>query len=569
MPTYFITRPEEEKHLPADIPPGGILAENLTYLGGCGIREVFGMQVGYFSGTRDPPQKPDFDETLLNALFSRSRLPSFSGIDILLTNHWSQGILSNLKDVTIAGLATTEQQTFGSETVSSLCEALTPRYHLSASPNHLAFERAPYSHELANRPTTRFVALAEVFNSRKAKFMYAFSIEPMVTLSREVLLQKPEGTTSSPFGFRRAALEAEKIESSKKRRFEHLEEADSKTGTQLFFDARRAQRGQEYHERTERMQSGSVKKDQTESNFHQDRKQAHHDRMRQQYPQDGNQGHSNRDHASNDGQAANERRNGHDKSKRGFDRNDPKMKQKIHPLMQRSGCWFCLSNPIVEEHLVVSVGDENYIAMAKGGLSPHHLLIIPIEHLNTLVSPEIDRFKEAIIQCYRAKDMEVVFWERKLDVNPNAPSEKHHAALQVLPIPKSLLNGVKTGFDTQLEHFGLLFLELEPTQSVETMVASSGYLYVDLPDIVEEPVQESEEGQKQEMTKKVNRKRLLAIIPDKKRVPLQLPRKVIAQAMNEPQREDWKSCVLSRDEEESTCASIKEDFAPYDFTLQN
>lgn len=43
-------------------------------------------------------------------------------------------------------------------------------------------------------------------------------------------------------------------------------------------------------------------------------------------------------------------------------------------------CWFCLSNPAVRKHLILGIGEELYIALAKGGLIPEHLLLIPIEH---------------------------------------------------------------------------------------------------------------------------------------------------------------------------------------------
>ena len=46
-----------------------------------------------------------------------------------------------------------------------------------------------------------------------------------------------------------------------------------------------------------------------------------------------------------------------------------------------AGCWFCLATEGVRVHLIVSVGDECYVALAKGPLVPHHLLILPITHV--------------------------------------------------------------------------------------------------------------------------------------------------------------------------------------------
>ena len=43
-----------------------------------------------------------------------------------------------------------------------------------------------------------------------------------------------------------------------------------------------------------------------------------------------------------------------------------------------AACWFCLASPEVEKHLIVSVGDESYVALAKGGIDWNNLLIVPI-----------------------------------------------------------------------------------------------------------------------------------------------------------------------------------------------
>ena len=41
-------------------------------------------------------------------------------------------------------------------------------------------------------------------------------------------------------------------------------------------------------------------------------------------------------------------------------------------------CWFCLSSAEVEKHLIVSVGEHSYLAMAKGALTGDHVMILPI-----------------------------------------------------------------------------------------------------------------------------------------------------------------------------------------------
>ena len=47
-------------------------------------------------------------------------------------------------------------------------------------------------------------------------------------------------------------------------------------------------------------------------------------------------------------------------------------------------CWFCLSNPDIEKHLIASIGDDIYLTLAKGGLNDFHCLIIPLGHYPSL-----------------------------------------------------------------------------------------------------------------------------------------------------------------------------------------
>ncbi|KAI7724501.1 hypothetical protein M8C21_028982 [Ambrosia artemisiifolia] len=80
-------------------------------------------------------------------------------------------------------------------------------------------------------------------------------------------------------------------------------------------------------------------------------------------------------------------------------------------------CWFCLSSPNVESHLITSVGENFYCALAKGPLVQDHVLILPIEHLpNTLSSPpefeiELVKFQNSLKAYFKSRKKEVVFFE--------------------------------------------------------------------------------------------------------------------------------------------------------------
>lgn len=108
-------------------------------------------------------------------------------------------------------------------------------------------------------------------------------------------------------------------------------------------------------------------------------------------------------------------------------------------------CWFCLSSPEVSKHLVISVGAENYVALARGGLVEDHFLILPITHHQSLsilpkeVKEEMDQYKNAITKYYATMDKVPVFFERNYKTS--------HCQLQVIPIHKNLASGLKETFE--------------------------------------------------------------------------------------------------------------------------
>jgi diadenosine tetraphosphate (Ap4A) HIT family hydrolase len=117
-------------------------------------------------------------------------------------------------------------------------------------------------------------------------------------------------------------------------------------------------------------------------------------------------------------------------------------------------CWFCLSNPKVEKHLIVSVGSEIYVTLAKGPIvSPDdseskvpglgHLLLVPITHYPTFgkipmpakieVINEVEKYKSAIRRMFDKYDQDMVVFE----VSRESFKGITHPHIQIVPIPKS------------------------------------------------------------------------------------------------------------------------------------
>ncbi|XP_069960745.1 CWF19-like protein 1 isoform X2 [Cherax quadricarinatus] len=209
-------------------------------------------------------------------------------------------------------------------------------------------------------------------------------------------------------------------------------------------------------------------------------------------------------------------------------------------------CWFCLASPEVEKHLVVSVGDHVYLALAKGGLVSHHLLILPITHFQSTAdldddsTQEIEKFKKALRKMFRKNGQDVVFFERNY--------HSQHLQVQVVPVPSDAAPHLQDAFMDAAESNGIAVDEI-PRMSDIAQVAPSGvpFFYAELPT-----------GQK-----------LFHRI--KKHFPLQFGREVLASEsiLNVPERVDWRECKSSREEETRLCNKIRELFQSFDFTLDD
>ena len=116
--------------------------------------------------------------------------------DILISSNWPASIRSGSKisqPFSEHGYGPAEEQC-----VANLCAALRPRYHFSTS-GEVFYEREPFFHPPKEdmpdeRSLTRFISLASSTAESKAKWLYAFSLDPKATNQATL----PVGTTASP-----------------------------------------------------------------------------------------------------------------------------------------------------------------------------------------------------------------------------------------------------------------------------------------------------------------------------------------------------------------------------------
>lgn len=153
------------------------------------------------------------------------------GIDLLLTNSWPAGIGNYILDKeTVDKYCGQGPQ---SELISYVAAAVKPRYHFSAL-HECYYERLPYRNHVVLREkpkhTTRFISLAHTTNKDKMKWLYAFSIIPMLSMVPTDLSLQPEGTTENPY--QEVLIRRVKRERAEKRKF--LESEEHKLNQQTY-----------------------------------------------------------------------------------------------------------------------------------------------------------------------------------------------------------------------------------------------------------------------------------------------------------------------------------------------
>ncbi|KAL0060002.1 hypothetical protein AAF712_013238 [Marasmius tenuissimus] len=225
-----------------------------------------------------------------------------------------------------------------------------------------------------------------------------------------------------------------------------------------------------------------------------------------------------------------------------------------------SECWFCLANPNLAKHLIVSIGTECYVTLPKGQIIPTqsaadhvdvpgggHVLIVPISHFPTyttipsdLAPPiveETEKYKSALRAFYAKHFCVPVFFEVG-----RISGKGGHAHVQAVPIPNKLKDKVENAFVTEGRTQGIDFEE-DPEGALEACQGGrGGYFRVDLPD-----------GRK-----------MVHLIKDHVPFGIQFGRQVLVNLLNIPERLDWKACTLSEDEDRADAAAFKTTFAPFD-----
>lgn len=427
-------------------------------------------------------------------------------IDMLFSWSWPSDILSGNSGIPV------------SKRLSPMLYRLKPRYIFCPShSDDFHFERAPYENIDAKTGdflhSTRFISLANCLNDKQKKWIYALSVEPARHASFLTLSKKPDNCTSNPFDPSVQKPDTEPSTSKTTNYFFQVPH-DAVVGSK-----RRLEESSSSSAPLKRPPSGYVcKKCHSTEHFY-------------------------RDCPHQDSKYANEKRTYvcHICHEPGHNIRDcPKKEEQRHARTSHTSasvtpetCWFCLSNPAARKHLIVDIGEEVYLTLAKGPLTPEHSIIIPIEHVpsnSESVSCDIDtEIKEmmARIQCsLKGINKTPIFF--RLRHNPT-----HHYHIQMIPIDVDKLPEFLEFLRGYSEKFDFKF------NSSQVGIPSFDFMFF--------------EGDNISM--------LSHSFDQDSFFPAQFGRQALAAFLDVSERSDWKAQIYSEADEKQFVADLKKLFS--------
>ncbi|KAF3220716.1 hypothetical protein TWF106_006137 [Orbilia oligospora] len=226
-------------------------------------------------------------------------------------------------------------------------------------------------------------------------------------------------------------------------------------------------------------------------------------------------------------------------------------------------CFFCLSNPNIQKHLITSIGSAAYLTTAKGPLTtnlvnaevsfPGHVLIIPFEHTPTLQGiqdpetleatvGEMGRYRAALGKMYGSFGCGIVTFEvvRRMGVHPH---------WQAVPVGKAFIKRVKETFE-ELAKEEAAIEGIEEREADEKEEGDFFRVWIKNPEEDQEEV-------------------LLMKLKDRTRFDLQFGRKVLGKVFGLEDRVNWKDCAQEVEDEIRDAEAFKKAFKEFDFSLDD
>ena len=213
-------------------------------------------------------------------------------------------------------------------------------------------------------------------------------------------------------------------------------------------------------------------------------------------------------------------------------------------------CCFCLSSKAADPNLVVSIGDNCYLAKDKGGLTEHHVLIVPIEHENCslTVKPEthneVRKYVNAVKDCFQAElGLSTLFFERHIQLRHHGGNHMH---INAIPMTESAIEKAsdvirQIGDEHQIT-FEMFSSDDMKAGKLKQYIGCTEYVMFELSD----------------------GSALVHKVSPNIRHNLRFCREAVAQILGTPNKADWKNCTLSKSDESTAVETLKTLFEKYD-----
>eukprot|EP00002_Diphylleia_rotans_P038099 TRINITY_DN8609_c0_g1_i1.p1 TRINITY_DN8609_c0_g1~~TRINITY_DN8609_c0_g1_i1.p1 ORF type:complete len:568 (+),score=91.40 TRINITY_DN8609_c0_g1_i1:520-2223(+) len=506
-------------------------------IGQSGVFEFQGLNIAFLSGIYNPHRYDNAivgqgegekylhyytPEIIGNFLEQTSRVKD---IDVLLTSEWCRGFGNYLHDYEIPkGPKSRDVTLIGSPVLASVIREIRPRYHFCARED-IYYERIPYrniqragsdGYMSDGRHGCRKICLAKVNNTRGQKFLYALNITPIPKMESSDLYQLPERYTECPY---------QEMDLKIPTKADTPEPQIPQLPSSMDFMGKK-------RDRPESTPLGEL----TANTFDELPMEFGSNKIKKKPPPEKQFNPPPKPEKEVSAVRNNQEQQNQNRPRRDAPPPDPRA----------SFCWFCFSSPQVERHLIASIGDEVYVAMAKGGMEKYHCLLVPLQHvedyhdLSIPAREEMFKYKNALRRFYDSLDQSVIFFERFMVMKGN-----NHMHTQAVPIPKDLAKHAREAFESEGRDNSISFEDLGPRDSVLDLThKGEGYFFVELPD----------------------HSRLLHRI--RGRHPFQFGRQAIARLLGNPGLVDWKSCQLPTELETKITQQFKDAFRPFDFSLE-
>ncbi|KAF9580674.1 hypothetical protein BGW38_002586 [Lunasporangiospora selenospora] len=595
----------------------GEVCNNLFYLGSHGVTTTIqSVKIASLSGTYDstifsstnPDELEGVDKDLIRSRYTKANIddlirlskptslmntPKHAGSDIFLTHEWPSGITKDMSGgngSNSLGAPSSLGVTNFSPAVSKAAVALQPRYHFAARSGQF-WERAPYRNTEGADHATRFVALGDVGNKDKQRWFYAFNMVPLSKVSDDTLQGSITATTTdSPLvSAMESKRDREEVESSM-----FWDTKRMKSSSHEYVCKRCNNPGHHIRDCPQPPEGYTCNKCQQQGHFIRDCPKFKEETTA---PPEGyickkcsQPGHFIREcpKAKEESSTPPEgyickkcNQPGH------YIRECPSHEQPSQPrddangrkeLPKRDGplqpCWFCLSNPDIDKNLIVSIGTEMYVTMAKGQLpaTPSslvpgggHVIMITINHYPNFtavesearsdLNSELRKYKEGLRNLYESKGGAMVTWEL------SQGGKMMHAHVQSMAVPRGKAQDVEEVFRQEI---GSFFISGEYGRSRDQRGSAP-------------PSSHQAQWQEHEVDPRSHQsffkvelpdgRILVCPIPDRQRIDMQFGRKVMAKVMDTPERVNWKSCVKVDEEERKDSVAFKNAFKSFDFTM--